>query len=217
MLENVEVLCHSSIRFSKGNTIYFDPFKIETNYNDADVIFITHDHYDHYSEEDIGKIVKEDTVIVIPEDLKTKVLKKGWKEENIITVIPNKSYTVKNIEFQTVPAYNINKQFHPKENNWVGYLVNMEGITYYISGDTDITKENKKVKCDVAFVPVGGTYTMDYKEAAELINEIKPKVAVPTHYGSIIGSKKDGAKFAKLVDADIVVDEVKMERGKWWL
>ena len=214
MLENVEVLCHSSIRFSKGNTIYFDPFKIETNYNDADVIFITHDHYDHYSEEDIGKIVKEDTVIVIPEDLKTKVLKKGWKEENIITVIPNKSYTVKNIEFQTVPAYNVNKQFHPKENNWVGYLVNMEGITYYISGDTDITKENKKVKCDVAFVPVGGTYTMDYKEAAELINEIKPKVAVPTHYGSIIGSKKDGAKFAKLVDADIVVDEVKMERGK---
>ena len=214
MLENVEVLCHSSIRFSKGNTIYFDPFKIETNYNDADVIFITHDHYDHYSEEDIGKIVKEDTVIVIPEDLKTKVLKKGWKEENIITVIPNKSYTVKNIEFQTVPAYNINKQFHPKENNWVGYLVNMEGITYYISGDTDITKENKKVKCDVAFVPVGGTYTMDYKEAAELINEIKPKVAVPTHYGSIIGSKKDGAKFAKLVDADIVVDKVKMERGK---
>lgn len=214
MLENVEVLCHSSIRFSKGNTIYFDPFKIETNYNDADVIFITHDHYDHYSEEDIGKIVKEDTVIVIPEDLKTKVLKKGWKEENIITVIPNKSYTVKNIEFQTVPAYNVNKQFHPKENNWVGYLVNMEGITYYISGDTDITKENKKVKCDVAFVPVGGTYTMDYKEAAELINEIKPKVAVPTHYGSIIGSKKDGAKFAKLVDADIVVDKVKMERGK---
>ena len=217
MLENVEVLCHSSIRFSKGNTIYFDPFKIETNYNDADVIFITHDHYDHYSEEDIGKIVKEDTVIVIPEDLKTKVLKKGWKEENIITVIPNKSYTVKNIEFQTVPAYNVNKQFHPKENNWVGYLVNMEGITYYISGDTDITEENKKVKCDVAFVPVGGTYTMDYKEAAELINEIKPKVAVPTHYGSIIGSKKDGAKFAKLVDADIVVDKVKMERGKWWL
>ena len=205
MLENVEVLCHSSIRFSKGNTIYFDPFKIETNYNDADVIFITHDHYDHYSEEDIGKIVKEDTVIVIPEDLKTKVLKKGWKEENIITVIPNKSYTVKNIEFQTVPAYNVNKQFHPKENNWVGYLVNMEGITYYISGDTDITEENKKVKCDVAFVPVGGTYTMDYKEAAELINEIKPKVAVPTHYGSIIGSKKDGAKFAKLVSDEIEV------------
>ena len=206
MLENIDVLYHSSIRFCKENIVYFDPFKIETNYNDADVIFITHDHYDHYSEEDIEKIVKEDTIIVIPEDLKAKVLEKVWKEENIITVIPNKSYTVKNIEFQTVPAYNTNKQFHPKENNWVGYLVKMEGITYYISGDTDITEENKKVKCDVAFVPVGGTYTMDYKEAAELINEIKPKVAVPTHYGSIVGSKKDGAKFAKLVDIDIVVD-----------
>ena len=84
MLENVEVLCHSSIRFSKGNTIYFDPFKIETNYNDADVIFITHDHYDHYSEEDIGKIVKEDTVIVIPEDLKTKVLKKAGKKKILL-------------------------------------------------------------------------------------------------------------------------------------
>ena len=206
MLENIEVLCHSSIRFSKKKIIYFDPFKIEENYNDADVIFITHDHYDHYSEEDIDKVVKEDTIIVVPEDLKTKLLKKGLKEKNIITVRPNENYTVKNIEFKTIPAYNVNKQFHPKENAWVGYLLEIEGVTYYIAGDTDITEENKKVKCDVAFVPVGGTYTMDYKEAAELINEIKPKVAVPTHYGSIVGSKDDGAKFAKLVDKDIEVE-----------
>ena len=206
MLENIEVLCHSSIRFSKEEVIYFDPFKIERNYNDADVIFITHDHYDHYSEEDIGKVVKEDTIIVVPEDLKTKLLKKDWKEENIILVRPNKSYTVKNIRFKTIPAYNVNKQFHPKENAWVGYLLEIEGVTYYIAGDTDITEENKKVKCDVAFVPVGGTYTMDYKEAAELINEIKPKVAVPTHYGSIVGSKKDGIKFSKLVNPEIEVE-----------
>lgn len=206
MLENIEVLCHSSIRFSKKKIIYFDPFKIEKNYNDADVIFITHDHYDHYSEEDIDKIVKEDTIIVVPEDLKTKLLKKGWKEENIITVRPNESYTVKNIEFKTIPAYNVNKQFHPKENAWVGYLLEIEGVTYYIAGDTDITEENKKIKCDVAFVPVGGTYTMDYTEASELINEIKPKVAVPTHYGSIVGSKKDGIKFSKLVNPEIEVE-----------
>lgn len=206
MLENIEVLCHSSIRFSKKKIIYFDPFKIEKNYNDADVIFITHDHYDHYSEEDIDKVVKGDTIIVVPEDLKTKLLKKGLKEKNIITVRPNENDTVKNIEFKTIPAYNVNKQFHPKENAWVGYLLEIEGVTYYIAGDTDITEENKKVKCDVAFVPVGGTYTMDYKEAAELINEIKPKVAVPTHYGSIVGSKDDGAKFAKLVDKDIEVE-----------
>ena len=206
MLENIEVLCHSSIKFNIGEVIYFDSFKIEKNYNDADVIFITHDHYDHYSEEDIDRVVKEDTIIVAPEDLETKLLKKGWKEENIITVRPNESYTVKNVEFKTIPAYNINKQFHPKENAWVGYILEIEGITYYIAGDTDITEENKKVKCDVALVPVGGTYTMDYKEAAELINEIKPKVAVPTHYGSIVGSKKDGIRFSKLVNPEIEVE-----------
>ncbi len=206
MLEGIEVLCHSSIRFCRGEIIYFDPFKIEKNYNDADVIFITHDHYDHYSEEDIDKVVKEDTIIVVPEDLKTKLLKKGWKEENIITVRPNESYTVKNIEFKTISAYNVNKQFHPKGNAWVGYLLEIEGVTYYIAGDTDITEENKKVKSDVAFVPVGGTYTMDYKEAAELINEIKPKVTVPTHYGSIVGSKKEGDKFLKLVNPEIKVE-----------
>ena len=206
MLENIEVLCHSSIRFSKKKIIYFDPFKIEENYNDADVIFITHDHYDHYSEEDIDKVVKGDTIIVVPEDLKTKLLKKEWKEENIITVRPNESYTAKNIEFKTIPAYNVNKQFHPKENAWVGYLLEIEGITYYIAGDTDMTEENKKIKCDVAFVPVGGTYTMDYTEASELINEIKPKVAVPTHYGSIVGSKKEGDKFLKLANPEIKVE-----------
>lgn len=206
MLEGIEVLCHSSIRFCKGEIIYFDPFKIEKNYNDADIIFITHDHYDHYSEEDIDKVVKEDTIIVVPEDLKIKLLKKSWKEENIITVRPNGRYNVKNMKFKTVPAYNINKQFHPKENRWVGYILEIEKITYYIAGDTDITEENKKVKCDVAFVPVGGTYTMDYKEAAELINEIKPKIAVPTHYGSIVGSKKDGIRFSKLVNQEIEVE-----------
>ena len=206
MLENIQVLCHSSIKICKEKTIYIDPFKIDKNYNDADIIFITHDHYDHYSEEDIDKVVKGDTIIVVPEDLKTKLLKKGWKEENIITVRPNESYTVKNIEFKTIPAYNVNKQFHPKENAWVGYLLEIEGVTYYIAGDTDITEENKKVKSDVAFVPVGGTYTMDYKEAAELINEIKPKVTVPTHYGSIVGSKKEGDKFLKLVNPEIKVE-----------
>ena len=206
MLENIEVLCHSSIRFSIGEIIYFDPFKIEENYNDADVIFITHDHYDHYSEEDIDKVAKNDTVIVVPEDLLIKLLKKGFEKDNIILVKPNQKYTVKGIEFQTIPAYNTNKQFHPKANAWVGYILEIAGVKYYISGDTDITEENKKVKCDVAFVAVGGTYTMNYKEAAKLINNIKPKVAIPTHYGSIVGSKEDGAKFAKLVDQEIKVE-----------
>lgn len=205
MLEGIKVLCHNSIKFNKGKVIYFDPFKIEENFNDADVIFITHDHYDHYSEEDITKVIKGDTIIVAPEDLEDKLLKKGFERENIIMVIPNESYAVKGISFKTIPAYNVNKQFHPKENKWVGYILELEGTTYYIAGDTDITDENRKVECDVAFVPVGGTYTMDYEEAAKLINEIKPKIAVPTHYGVIVGSKKDGENFSKLVNKDIEV------------
>ena len=206
MLESIEILCHSCIKFNKGEVIYFDPFKIEKNYNDADVIFITHDHYDHYSEEDIDKVIKEETIIVAPEDLLTKLLKKSFERDNMVLVTPNQKYTVKGIEFQTIPAYNVNKQFHPKANEWVGYVLKIEGVTYYIAGDTDITEENKKVKCDVAFVPVGGTFTMDYKEAAELINEIKPKIAVPTHYGSIVGEKSDGISFSKLVSPEIEVE-----------
>ena len=107
------------------------------------------------------------------------------------------------IKFETVPAYNINKPFHPKENGWVGYIIEIKGIRYYIAGDTDITEENKDVECDVAFVPVGGTYTIDFKEAAQLINSIKPKIAVPTHYGSVVGTKRDATDFIKLLHPTI--------------
>lgn len=203
MLNNIEVLYHSSIRINKEKTIYIDPFKIDRNYNDADIIFITHDHYDHYSEEDIDKVINENTVIVIPEELLTKVLKKGINKDAIITVEPNKKYMVQGIKFETVPAYNINKTFHPKENDWVGYVIELNDIKYYIAGDTDITEENKRVKCDVAFVPVGGTYTMDFKEAAQLINEMQPKVAVPIHYGSVVGTKQDAEEFIKLLNQNI--------------
>lgn len=200
MLENIEVLYHSSIKFNKEKVIYIDPFKIDKNYNDADLIFITHDHYDHYSEEDIDKIKKEDTTIIAPEELLTKLLRKGFRQDCIITIEPNKKYMVKGIKFETIPAYNTNKQFHPKENEWVGYIIELKGIRYYIAGDTDITEENKKVKCDVALVPVGGTYTMDFKEASYLINKIKPKIAIPTHYGSIVGTNKDATDFIKLLN-----------------
>lgn len=203
MLENIQVLCHSSIKINEGKVIYFDPFKINKQYNDADIIFITHDHYDHYSEEDIDKVIKPDTTIVIPEGMQVKLLKKGIKNSNIITVEPEKTYVVEGLKFETIPAYNINKAFHPKDNGWVGYILEIDGIRYYIAGDTDITEENKRVKCDIAFVPVGGTYTMDFKEAAELVNEIKPKVAVPIHYGSIVGTSEDAINFQKLLNPEI--------------
>ncbi len=203
MLENIEVLCHSSIKMSKGKVIYIDPYNINQNYNDADIIFITHSHFDHYSEADIEKVKKADTIIVVPEDLYSKAKNDGFAEENIVSVIPNQNYSAKEISFETVPAYNVNKQFHPKTNNWVGYIINIDGVRYYVSGDTDMNEDNKKVKCDVAFVPVGGTYTMTASEAADLVNIINPKYAVPIHYGSIVGTKEDANKFVNSLNSGI--------------
>ena len=202
MLENIQVLYHSSIRINKEKVIYIDPFKIDKIYHDADIIFITHSHYDHYSEEDIKKIIKEDTKIIVTNDLQESV-SNLINKENIIAVKPNEKYCIEGISFETIPAYNINKQFHPKQNNWVGYVIELNGIIYYIAGDTDITEENKQIKCDVAFVPVGGTYTMTAKEAASLVNIIKPKIAVPIHYGSVVGTKQDAEEFISLLDEGI--------------
>ncbi len=197
MLDGVKVLYHSSIKMSKEKIMYFDPYKINKEYKDADIIFITHGHYDHFSEEDIEKIKKDNTLIVAPIDLCEKIREDGFKEKNIIGVEPNNTYEVDGIKFDTIPSYNVDKPFHPKENKWVGYVLNIKGERYYIAGDTDINEDDKKVKCDIAFVPVGGTYTMTHKEAAKLINIIQPKIAVPIHYGSVTGTKEDAKKFVR--------------------
>ena len=199
MLEDIEVLYHSCIRMNKEKMIYIDPYHIEKNYNDADMIFITHDHYDHYSEEDIDKVRKNNTIFIVPENLLNKLIKKGINDENIITLDPGDAENIDGIKVEAIHSYNIDKPFHPKENNWLGYVIEIDGVRYYIAGDTDITEENKKIKCDVAFVPVGGTYTMNFSEAAQLINIIKPKIAVPIHYGSVVGTKQDATDFIKLL------------------
>lgn len=195
---NIEINCHSSIKMKGEKIIYIDPFKIKEQVNDADIIFITHNHYDHYSEEDIDKVIGKDTIIVAPETVQV-----SYKSNEIVKVETNKEYEILGIKLETIPAYNINKKFHPKENNWVGYILEIEGKRYYIPGDTDITPENKQVKCDVAFIPIGGTYTTDYKEAAELINLIKPKTVIPMHYGCIVGTKQDEIEFKKLLNQEI--------------
>lgn len=198
MLKNIEINCHSSIKIAKGKTIYIDPFKIEKESHDADIILITHDHYDHYSPEDIEKVATNETIIVAP--ITVKALS---KIRHVILVEPNNTYEVEGIKIETISSYNTNKQFHPKENQWIGYIIEIDGIRYYIAGDTDITPENKQVKCDVAFIPVGGIYTMNYEEAAELANIIKPKIVIPIHYGSIVGTKEDGIEFKKLINPEI--------------
>lgn len=195
---NIEINCHSSIKIIGDKIIYVDPFRIKENKNDADIIFITHDHYDHYSLEDIEKVKKQNTIIVMPEHLERKDDLK-----DAVIVMPNKKYQVEGINVETIPSYNINKPYHPKENNWVGYILNIEGKRIYIPGDTDITEENMQVKCDILFVPIGGTYTMNYEEGAKLANIIKPKVAIPVHYGEIVGKKEEAEEFKKLLEKGI--------------
>ena len=204
MIESFNVICHSAIRIVADNKIiYIDPFCIEKEENDAEYICITHSHYDHFSPEDILKVKNENTIIVITEDIYVNVLKLGFKENRVVIVEPNKKYKINNLMLETVSAYNVNKTFHPKENGWVGYILNLDCERIYITGDTDITPENLNVKCDLVFVPVGGTYTMDYAEAAKLVNTIMPTIAVPIHYGKIVGTKEDAKNFKCLLDRKI--------------
>ena len=208
MIENIELIAQSAIRIKnqENKIFYFDPFKLDEKYkNDADYIFITHQHFDHFSPEDILKIKKEKTKIIAPKDLEIEIENLDFQRENILLVEPNKEYSIDEIKFNTVPAYNINKNFHKKEFNWVGYVVEIDNEKIYIAGDTDNTEEARSVICDIACVPIGGTYTMTYKEAVDLILAIKPKVAIPIHYKTIVGTEEDAQKFKQLLQENVEV------------
>ena len=206
ILENIKVNTQSSIRIESGcGVIYADPLGIDGEPHDADIILITHDHYDHFSVDDIARVAKEGCVMVVPEKMAKAAGDAGLVSE-IETVAPGESYTVKGLSFETVASYNKLKPFHPKKSGWVGYILDIDGCRVYIAGDTDMTKENSEVECDIAMVPIGGRFTMDAKEAADLINTIRPKVAVPIHYGSIVGNPADADKFSSLVDPGIRVE-----------
>ena len=195
---NIEVIHHASIKLTGDKVIYFDPYKIEDELHDADYIFITHDHYDHYDEESISKVRKDTTKIIVPLCLKDK-------EHNLL-VDGYRMYGIDDIKFTTIPSYNINKDFHPREKYYVGYNLFLDGKSYYIMGDTDKTEEALQVKCDVCFVPIGGTYTMDYQEAADYINETKPNLVIPIHYGMLTGDKSLGEKFKEKINKEIKVE-----------
>ncbi len=210
MVDKIDVFKQNSIRIkSDVGTIYIDPFKIDDETHDADFILITHDHYDHFSSEDIAKVKKDTTVLVVPEKMEAKAVKESGIKE-IETVKPGTYHEIGNLELETIPMYNILKPFHPKAAGWVGYILKINGKRIYIAGDTDATKEAKEVICDIALVPIGGTYTMDAKKAAELVNEINPEVVIPTHYGSIVGKLSDAKVFtANVKDTIKVVEKIK--------
>lgn len=195
--------CHSSIRCGGDVVLWFDPFRVADASHDGDVIFITHEHYDHFSPEDIRRVMKADAVIVLPESCRDAALTAGFDPDRLVTVQPGETYQVHGISFETVAAYNIGKKFHPQGSRWVGYVVTVDGRRVYVAGDTDDTPEARAVRCDAAFLPVGGTYTMTAVEAAALANAIHPQTAIPTHYGFIVGEKSNGGMFAAALDGSI--------------
>lgn len=192
----------SAIRIEDGGKqIFIDPFKLPSSIEvKADYIFITHGHMDHYSPDDIEKIKKENTVIIAPSDIAEKI--KG----EVISVKPDTSFNLDKMKISTIPAYNLNKSFHPKSNNWVGYIIHLSnGLNIYHSGDTDAIPEMKNIKVDIALLPIGGKYTMTAEEAADIVNVFQPKLAIPMHYGSIVGSQKDAENFKKLCKVPVAI------------
>ncbi|MCP2519430.1 MBL fold metallo-hydrolase [Candidatus Aminicenantes bacterium AC-708-M15] len=192
---------HASFKIKNKKVIYIDPWQLPKDVEKADIILVTHSHFDHLSVEDIRHIKKDDTIIVIPPDGASKLM------GNIKEIGPGEEIEVINIKIKAVPAYNVNKEFHPKRNEWVGYIIDFEGIKIYHAGDTDFIPEMKELgPVDIALLPVGGKYTMNAEEAADAAEAIKPKIAIPMHYGAgVVGTLANAEKFKQLLTSKINV------------
>jgi len=204
MIENIHWLGHDTFKIIGEKVIYTDPYNIKKE-DKADIILITHEHFDHCSPEDVKKIQGEHTIIVATPDCAAKL------SGNIKTVRPGDRLRVEGIDIEAVPAYNTNKHFHPKNQNWVGYVFTVMGQRIYIAGDTDYIPEMKDIRADIALLPVSGTYVMTADEAVKAALDIQPKIAIPMHYNSIVGSEKDAKRFADGLKGKIEVRILKEE------
>jgi L-ascorbate metabolism protein UlaG (beta-lactamase superfamily) len=211
-------LGHASFKIEKEQKIFIDPFQVRIPEKDADLILITHDHFDHCSRDDIKMLVNKQAVIIASKMCKAKVDNFKSDVAKILYFVPGDRAKVNNAEIEAVPAYNVNKfrapgvVFHPKEMNYVGYIIEIDKVRIYHAGDTDFIPEmNNFGKIDIALLPIGGTYTMNVEEAIEAVKAIKPKYAIPMHYGSIVGSDKDAERFEKLASEYTKVIVMKKE------
>ncbi|MCD6562689.1 MAG: MBL fold metallo-hydrolase [Thermoproteales archaeon] len=195
---NIEYISHDCFRISfKDTVVYIDPYKVRRTINDGDLVICTHEHFDHCSPEDVKKVLKHDGYIVASINCKDKV---SGLSNNVFLLRPGESIEVKGIKVSAVPAYNVNKPYHPKEYNGIGVVVEIGGVHIYHAGDTDLIPEMRELKnIDVALLPVSGKYVMNADEACEAAKIINPKVAIPMHYGVIVGSRKDAEKFKECI------------------
>ncbi len=208
-------IIHSSFLIQwNGKIIYIDPWSHDdqidfSSYPKADYIFITHEHFDHCDPQVVNVLSKDDTIIVVNERVKEELI-----IDNLELIIPNANYEFGDLKVGTVPAYNVNKfrspgiLFHPKENNGVGYILNLSGTRIFHMGDTDNIPEFSNVtNVDVLLAPVSGTYVMTPEEAAEAVKVINPKIVVPIHWGEIVGGREDAEKFEELVECEVELGE----------
>ena len=191
----------SAFLVQNGKNIYLDPFELPEGVPPADIVLITHEHFDHLSPADLAKIVKPSTAIVSIAGVADKLPKQG----TFRAVKPGDTLTVQGIKIEVVPAYNVSKQFHPKEKGFVGFIVHTGGRSIYHAGDTDLIPEMNNIKADVALLPIGGKFTMDASEAAKAANLIKPKVAIPMHWGKVVGTEADVETFKAQVKVPVVI------------
>ena len=192
-MDGISWLGHASFKIAKKEApvVYLDPWKLPETPHDGDVILITHSHYDHLSVPDIQKAAKPGAVIIGPADCLKDLT------GDVRPVKPGQQVVLEGVTIEAVPAYNTGKPFHPKENGWVGYIVTIGGRRIYHAGDTDVIPEMSSFVVDVALLPVSGTYVMSAEEAATAAGILNPKVAVPMHYGTIIGTENDARQFQR--------------------
>lgn len=197
MLEDFTWFRQSALSWRGGLTVYVDPWGIPPGEPRADIVFLTHAHFDHLSDEDLARVRTERTIVVAPHDVAA-----GLLSGDVRAVKPGEWIEACGLDVQVVAAYNNHPDrldAHPRDNNWVGYAMALGDARYYFAGDTDHTPELESVTTDVVFVPIGGTYTMDVEEAAAAVRKMRPKIAVPYHFGYVVGSGGDGERFVTAV------------------
>ena len=196
--KNIHWLGHDTFKLVGQKTVYIDPYKIQMP-DQADIICVTHGHFDHCVPEDIAKLQGEHTVVVAPADCAQEI------PGTVRVIQPGQKLNIEGVEIEAVPAYNINKDFHPKANGWVGYIITLDKTRIYHAGDTDRIPEMKDIRADVALLPVSGTYVMTAEEAVQAALDIQPQVAIPMHFGSIVGEAKDAQRFRELLKGKLEV------------